>query len=241
MQIFDNNFEDFDKLNEIALDEGAILLINKPLTWTSFDVVNKVRYTTKVKKVGHAGTLDPLATGLIILALGKATKQIDNLVLLNKVYKAIFRLGATTQSFDSEFPEENVKPTYNINISQIVNLINEKFTGEISQIPPQFSAKKIKGKRAYLSAREGKEVVLAPVTLTINKFEVTNYNEPFLESIIDCSKGTYIRALARDIGEELGVGGYMCNLVRESIGEYKLENAFDLDEFIERVNNDKSI
>lgn len=241
MQIFDNGFEDFKNLNKIALEEGAILLINKPLTWTSFDVVNKIRYITKVKKVGHAGTLDPLATGLIILALGKATKQIDNLVLLNKVYKAIFRLGATTQSYDSEFPEENIKPTHTIKLSQIEKLIVEKFTGEITQTPPQFSAKKIKGKRAYLSAREGKEVILAPVTLTINKFEVTNYNEPFLESIIDCSKGTYIRALARDIGEELGVGGYMCNLVRESIGEYKLENAFELDEFIEKVNYDKSI
>lgn len=241
MIVIDSNFEDIDKLNEIALDEGALLLINKPLSWTSFDVVNKVRYVTKVKKVGHAGTLDPLATGLILLGLGKGTKKIDQLILLNKVYKAIFRLGATTQSYDSEFPEENIKQIRNIDLNKIQNLINEKFTGEISQIPPQFSAKKVKGKRAYLSAREGKEVELAPVNLTINKFEVIRYQEPFLESIIDCSKGTYIRAIARDLGEELGCGGYMCNLVRESIGEYKLEDAFELTEFIDRVSNDKSI
>lgn len=241
MKIFDNQIQDLSNFNEIASEEGCLVLINKPIEWTSFDVVNKLRYATKVKKVGHAGTLDPLATGLVLIAFGKATKQINDLVLLNKVYKAIFRLGATTLSDDSEYPEENLKSLRGINIGIIKNIIATKFIGEIEQLPPQFSAKKVKGKRAYKSAREGKEVELAPVTLTINKYEVLNYLEPFLEVLIDCSKGTYIRSLARDLGKELDCGGYMSALTRISVGEFELEKAFQLNDFIKLINNDKSI
>lgn len=241
MKIIDNQADELSNFAEIANDEGCIVLIDKPIEWTSFDVVNKLRYASKVKKVGHAGTLDPLATGLVLIAFGKATKQINDLVLLNKVYKAIFRLGATTLSDDSEYPEENLKPLKSINIELIENIIKDNFLGEIQQMPPQFSAKKVKGKRAYKSAREGKEVELAPVNLKINKFDILNYQEPFLEVLIDCSKGTYIRALARDLGQKLDCGGYMSGLIRTSIGEFKLDKAFQIDEFIEKLNNDSSI
>ncbi len=235
MLILNNCFSNFNELTEIANNEGFVLLVNKPITWSSFDVVNKLRFATKIKKVGHAGTLDPLATGLMLIAFGKATKKIDSLVLLNKKYKAIFKLGATTKSDDSEYPEENIKNASNIDQLLIKNTINSNFIGKITQMPPNFSAKKIKGKRAYKIAREGKEVELAPVELTINQFEIINYDNPFVEVLIDCSKGTYIRSLARDLGEKLHCGAYMSNLVRTEIGEYRLDDAFELNDFIDKL------
>lgn len=238
MLILNNNFNDFGDLNEIAINEGFILLIDKPITWSSFDVVNKLRFATKILKVGHAGTLDPLATGLMIVAFGKATKKIDSLVLLSKKYKAVFRLGATTQSDDSEYPEENISDVNHIDLQQIQTSIQNNFLGTISQMPPNFSAKKVNGKRAYKFAREGKSVELSPVELTINQYDVLSYNQPFLEVLIDCSKGTYIRSLARDLGKQLGCGAYMSSLIRTEIGEYKLEDAFELNEFIKIINND---
>lgn len=242
MQIVDKNFQNFDKFLEISNEEGTFALINKPKTWTSFNVVNKLRFATKVKKVGHAGTLDPLAEGLVLIAFGKkATKEINNLVLLKKRYKAEFKLGATTKSYDSEFEEENLKDTSEVNLELIKELISNKFINEISQLPPIFSAKKINGTRAYNLARKEKEVKLNPVSVFIHNFDIISYNNPLLEVDIECSKGTYIRSIARDLGDELNCGGYMTKLLRTSIGDYKLENALSIDEFISRINYDKSL
>ena len=196
----------------------------------------------KVKKVGHAGTLDPLAEGLVLVAFGKkATKEINNLILLKKRYLAQFKLGATTKSYDSEFEEENIKDTSAVNLKIIQELIANNFIGEISQMPPDFSAKKINGTRAYNLARKEKEVKLNPVSVFIHNFDVISYDNPFVNVDIECSKGTYIRAIARDLGDELSCGGYMTKLLRTSIGDYKLENALSIDEFIGKINYDKSI
>lgn len=241
MIIVNNTFSDFEKFTELSNEEGLLALINKPKTWTSFDVVNKLRYTSKIKKVGHAGTLDPLAEGLVLIAFGKATKKINDLILLNKNYLAEFKLGATTKSYDSEFEEENILDSSKIDLETIKNEIKNNFLGEIEQIPPVFSAKKVNGKRAYKLARNEKEVKLQAVSVFIHNFEVINFENPYLELNIDCSKGTYIRALARDLGEKLGVGAYMSDLKRTSIGEFKLEDALSIEEFISEFNYDKSL
>lgn len=241
MIIVNNTFSDFEKFTELSNEEGLLALINKPKTWTSFDVVNKLRYTSKVKKVGHAGTLDPLAEGLVLIAFGKATKKINDLILLNKNYLAEFKLGATSKSYDSEFEEENIQDSSKIDLETIKNEIENNFLGEIEQIPPVFSAKKVNGKRAYKLARNEKEVKLQAVSVFIHNFEVINFENPYLKLNIDCSKGTYIRALARDLGEKLGVGAYMSDLKRTSIGDFKLEDALSIEEFISEFNYDKSL
>lgn len=211
--------------------EGEVLLFNKPKTWSSFDVVKKVRGLIKVKKVGHAGTLDPLATGLLILCTGRKTKTISGIQGQEKEYIVEFRLGATTPTDDAEMEPENLKDTSHLTREMLETSI-DKFRGEIEQIPPQFSAVKVKGKRAYKSARAGKEVKLDPRKVTIYEFTLLDFQAPDRASArIRCSKGTYIRSLVRDIGADLGVGGYMTDLVRTRIGEYSLENAWEIDEF----------
>ena len=241
MQIVDSKFTDFDKFVEISNEEGILALINKPKTWTSFDVVNKLRYASKVKKVGHAGTLDPLAEGLVLIAFGKATKQINDLILLKKRYIAEFKLGAITKSYDSEYEEEEIKSINNIHIQNVNETINNNFIGKINQIPPVFSAKKVNGKRAYKLARNEKEIELQAVEVEIFKYELLNFELPYLSFDIECSKGTYIRALARDLGEKLECGSYMSKLNRVSIGEFSLDFALSIDEFINKLNYDKSI
>ena len=211
--------------------EGEVLLFNKPKSWTSFDVVKKVRGLIKVKKVGHAGTLDPLATGLLILCTGRKTKTISGIQGQEKEYIVDFRLGATTPTDDAEMEPENHKDTSHLN-QEMLEASIAKFKGEIEQVPPQFSAVKVKGKRAYKAARAGQQVKLDSRRVTIYEFSLLAYQAPDCATArIRCSKGTYIRSLVRDIGLDLGVGGYMTNLVRTRIGEFNLENAWEIDEF----------
>lgn len=220
---------------------GEVLLFDKDLDWTSFDLVQRVRNTLcrkmeiKKMKVGHAGTLDPLATGLMILCTGKFTKRIEYFQTQEKEYTATLKLGATTPSFDLESEEDSEK-----DISHVTeNLIKEaikKFQGEIDQIPPIFSAVKIKGKRAFHYARNGEEVKLQSRKIVIRNIKVESIDLPFLKLRVECSKGTYIRSLARDIGEELKCGAYLTKLRRTKIGEFKVEDALSIDFFLENLN-----
>ncbi|MDH5596762.1 MAG: tRNA pseudouridine(55) synthase TruB [Candidatus Peregrinibacteria bacterium] len=202
----------------------GLLLIDKPSGWTSFDVVAKIRNKLGVKKVGHSGTLDPMATGLLILCVGKATKQIQEMIGFDKEYIAEITLGATTNTDDAEGEIKKSDISKLINLDDIETVL-EKFRGEIEQVPPQFSAKKIKGQRAYAMARKGQEVKLEPVKITIHELELLNYQWPVLSIRVLSSKGTYIRALARDIGRELGCGAYLSALERTKIGPYNLSQA----------------
>lgn len=210
-------------------DAGRILLINKPLEWTSFDVVNKLRGKLKIKKIGHAGTLDPLATGLLIICTGKMTKQIESFMGLEKEYTGTFVVGQTTPSHDLETELSEKKDISGIRAEDVAAVI-KSFTGLISQVPPVHSAIKVGGKRAYKFARKGKEVQLTPREIEIREFEITDLDLPKIQFRVVCTKGTYIRSLARDIGEALGVGAYLSQLCRTRIGEYKLENALTIDE-----------
>lgn len=212
-------------------DTGQMLLIDKPLTWTSFDVVNKLRYRLKIKKIGHAGTLDPLATGLLIICTGKMTKQIESFMGLEKEYTGTFVIGQTTPSFDLETAVTEPVGIAHITPETIAGVV-KSLTGKISQLPPAHSAIKVGGKRAYKFARQGKEIELQPRDVEVSEFEITKLNLPNVEFRIVCSKGTYIRSLARDLGEGLGVGAYLSQLCRTRIGPYKLEDAILIDDVI---------
>ncbi len=213
---------------------GEVFLIDKPLEWTSFDVVKKVRNTLKIKKVGHAGTLDPLATGLLIVCAGKMTKQIEKFMGQEKEYTGTFELGSTTESYDLEKPVIHQAETDHLSLSEVKNAM-EKFTGEIQQIPPMHSAIKVDGKRVYEAARKGKVVQIDPRPVVIKEFELVKFKNPTIHFRVVCFKGTYIRSLARDLGEELKVGAYMSSLIRTRIGDYKLEDALALPELIENI------
>ncbi|HNQ36905.1 MAG TPA: tRNA pseudouridine(55) synthase TruB [Prolixibacteraceae bacterium] len=218
--------------------EGEILLFDKPYGWTSFDLVGKVRNflsrQLKVKriKVGHAGTLDPLATGLMVLCTGKATRQVDQLQAQEKEYVATLKLGATTPSFDLETSEENQYPTAHITREKVEECLL-RFTGLITQVPPVFSAVKIDGKRAYKHARAGHDPGLKAKTVEIMEIELLDYAMPLVTLRIRCSKGTYIRALARDIGEDLQSGAYLTALRRTRSGDFYVHNAFTFEKFRE--------
>lgn len=221
-------------------EEGQTLLFNKPKTWTSFDLVKKVRNTIRIKKVGHAGTLDPLATGLMILCTGKHTKQIDALTGMNKEYIVHFRLGATTASYDAEMPEENLIDASHLTKAEIEAAM-KTFEGEIAQVPPAYSAVHVDGKRAYQLARKGKEVELKARNVTIFRFELLEFeNTQNVKAVILCSKGTYIRSLIHDLGQLLKVGGYILELERTKIGDFSLENAWELEDFITKVKAEKT-
>ena len=219
----------------IDFNEGQTICIDKPSTWSSFHVVKKIRFLTRAKKVGHAGTLDPLATGLLIICTGKHTKIINTYQGQEKEYTGCFKLGCTTASYDSEEPEENPKSIESIDLDQIKALVNEQFIGTLSQRPPIFSAVKVKGERAYAKARKGEEVIIEPKVITISEFEVVKYEAPFIHFRIVCGKGTYIRSIARDIGEALGCGAYMSELRRTRIGDFKVEDAYSIERFEEMV------
>jgi len=216
--------------------EGEILYFNKPLHWTSFDLVSKIRYkisrSFRIKKikVGHAGTLDPLATGVMIICTGKATKKIEEIQYRNKEYIATLRLGATTPSFDLETPIDETFETNHITKEMIVDVLKQ-FTGSIEQVPPAFSACKIEGNRAYLLARKGMEVNLKAKQLIIDEIELLSFHENLLTIRIVCSKGTYIRALARDIGRSLQSGAHLIALQRTRIGDITLEQCLSIEEF----------
>ncbi|MBN8578309.1 MAG: tRNA pseudouridine(55) synthase TruB [Cytophagales bacterium] len=206
-----------------------VLLVNKPLRWTSFDVVNKLRGKLKIKKIGHAGTLDPLATGLLIICTGKMTKQIDSYQAQEKEYTGKFVIGKETASHDLETSVEDKADVAHISVDQI-HAAAKKFTGTLQQIPPQHSAIKIDGKRAYKLARKGKDIELKPREVTVATFEITAIEIPVVAFRIVCSKGTYIRSIARDFGNELGVGAYLAELCRTRIGTFKLADALELEQ-----------
>jgi tRNA pseudouridine55 synthase len=220
---------DFDFIN------GELLLIDKPFEWTSFDAVNKIRRLIsrrlgKKLKVGHAGTLDPKATGLLLICTGTMTKQINDLVGLDKEYTGTFFIGATTPSYDTETQINQEFSISHLNAGIILDA-TQQFTGTIQQVPPQFSAKLVDGKRAYLSARQNKEVKIEPVTITISAFEITSVDLPEVSFRVVCTKGTYVRALARDFGEALGAGAYLSSLRRTRIGSYHVGDAISIDQF----------
>ena len=214
--------------------EGAVICVNKPYGWTSFAVVNKVRYFVcrkqgvKKLKVGHAGTLDPLATGVMILCTGRATKRIEEFQSHTKEYVATLRLGATTPSFDLEKEIDATYPTAHIT-RELVETVLKQFVGAIEQVPPAFSACKVDGKRAYDLARRGHEVELKPKTLVIDEIELLDYAMPDIKIRVVCSKGTYIRALARDIGLALDSGAHLVALERTRVGDVRLADCLPLD------------
>jgi tRNA pseudouridine55 synthase len=215
---------------------GQVLLIDKPVNWTSFNVVSRIRRLTKVKKVGHAGTLDPLATGLLIVCTGKKTKEISEYQAQRKKYTGIITLGKTSPSMDlASEVTESVLPD-NLSEGKILSARN-KFLGNIEQIPPMFSALKHNGKRLYKIAREGKEVERASRQVEIFSFDITKIDLPDIHFEIACSKGTYIRVIADDFGKELGCGSILSLLRRTEIGDYKVDDAFNLDEFTAEFND----
>lgn len=218
--------------------EGEVLYFNKPLTWTSFNLVARVRYNLvrklKIKKlkVGHAGTLDPLATGVMIICTGKATKRIEEFQYQTKEYIATIKLGATTPSFDLEKEIDATYATEHIT-RELVEEVLKKFIGSIEQVPPAFSACKIDGERAYELARKGKEVELKPKLLVIDEIELLECNLPEIKIRVVCSKGTYIRALARDIGLALNSGAHLTGLIRTRVGDIRLEHCLEIEDFLD--------
>lgn len=231
----DRSIEGYD------FQKGEVLLFDKELDWTSFDLVRKLRNilykVTGIKKikVGHAGTLDPKATGLMIICTGKETKNIDSYQAKEKEYIATIKLGATTPSFDLESAEDSTFPTDHITLELLEKTLTG-FTGENDQVPPLFSAVKIEGKRAYLHARAGSDMVLQAKKITIYELEVLNFSKEEIVLRIVCSKGTYVRSLARDLGIALGSGAYLVGLCRTRIGEMKLEDAWNLENFMEKIH-----
>ena len=217
-------------------EEGQVLLINKPLRWTSFDVIKKIRNLIRIKKVGHAGTLDPLATGLLIVCTGKFTKKINEYMAQEKEYTGTFTLGATTATYDLESEPVNFKSFENISEQQIKNAAIQ-FIGEISQVPPAHSAIKQDGKRVYELARQGKDVIMQPRKIIIKEFEITNIRLPFVHFKVVCSTGTYIRSLAFDFGNVLGCGAYLSSLCRTRIGDFSLDEAMSIEMFEEKIKN----
>tara|TARA_B100001564_G_scaffold262402_1_gene224080 strand:+ start:794 stop:1486 length:693 start_codon:yes stop_codon:yes gene_type:complete len=227
-------------MTKIPFIEGAILLVDKPLTWTSFDVVKKIRYeiinhfNIKKIKVGHAGTLDPLATGLIVLCTGKKTKTINELIIDSKHYEGEIRLGATTPSFDLEtdIDQNFLIPAIDI---ETLKSIEEKFTGQINQLPPLFSAKRIKGRRAYEYARKNEFIELKPNLISIYELKLKILNKNTLGFSCHCSKGTYMRSLARDIGSSLNSGGHLISLRRIKSGKFKIEMSKSVEDWIDII------
>ncbi len=219
--------------------EGKVLLIDKPLKWTSFDMVKKVRWLTKIMKVGHAGTLDPLATGLLIICTGKYTKQINDYMGMPKEYTGSMVLGATTASYDLEQEPENFKSIKDIEaITELaIQEATKQFIGTILQMPPQHSAIKKDGKRLYESARQGIEVKVDPRQITIQEFEIIKIDLPNIEFRVLCSTGTYIRSLVHDFGQALGVGAYMSGLRRTKIGTFNVEDAMQWEDLEQAIKD----
>lgn len=220
---------------EFHFEQGEIININKPSGWTSFDVVKKIRNLARVKKVGHAGTLDPFATGVLVVCTGKATKKINEFVDASKEYVGEVFLGAETDSYDvtGKIVAEN-KTVPAPNHEQVEKAL-DGFRGEISQIPPMFSALKVDGKRLYKYAREGKEIDRKARKVTVHSLQILNYDFPLLQLKISCSKGTYIRSIAYDLGRVLGTGGYLKSLIRTRVGEFSVNEAWQLDDFVAHV------
>ena len=224
----------------INIKEGELILIDKELNWTSFDVVNKIRYAIKKKfdikkiKVGHAGTLDPLATGLLIICCGKMTKSIDNFSAMNKTYSGKVTIGSTTPSYDLETKPNVHYPIDHIDEKLILKTA-KKFIGKIFQTPPMFSAIKKDGVRLYNLARQGKEIKIDKREVSIDSFEITSFNLPEISFNVTCSKGTYIRSLAHDFGKELKSGAHLSELRRIKIGDYSVKDSVKVMDFIREI------
>jgi tRNA pseudouridine55 synthase len=218
-------------MEELNFEEGVVLLIDKPYTWTSFDAVRKIRNSIRIKKIGHAGTLDPLATGLLIMCTGKFTKQIDKIQNANKEYLCEMTIGKTTPSFDletevdAEFPFEHVTKDLFLKTA-------EAFTGDIAQVPPMFSALKVDGQRLYKLARKGETIALKSRDITIHSIELLVFDAPVISFRVTCSKGTYIRSLVRDMALAMDTGAYMSALRRTKIGDYDVNDAILIEDFV---------
>jgi tRNA pseudouridine55 synthase len=213
-----------------SFEAGKVLLIDKPLQWTSFAVVRKLRNIIRIKKIGHAGTLDPLATGLLIVCTGKFTKRINEYMAREKEYTGTITLGAVTPTYDLESEPENFSSIQSISLAKIQEAALQ-LTGPILQIPPAHSAIKVNGKRVYELARQGKEVKLEPRPVTIYGFEILSYQDGVVQFLVRCSTGTYIRSLANDLGKILGCGGYLSSLRRTKIGEFSVDDAQTMEAF----------
>lgn len=222
------------------IEGGYIFLIDKELHWTSFDVVNKIRYAMKVKKVGHAGTLDPLASGLVIVCSGKGTKRIEEFMATTKEYTGTFRLGATTPSYDLETSPDALFPTEHITEEMVKETANS-FLGPQNQIPPMFSALKVDGKKLYELARKGKETKREPRPIDILEFEITGFHLPDVDFRALVSKGTYIRSLAFDFGKALGSGGHLAALRRTKVGDFQLDKALTIPQWLEWWDGEKQL
>ena len=231
---------------ENIFGEGTFVVVDKPLGWTSFDVVNKFRWLlcrrlgVKRLKVGHAGTLDPLATGVVVLCTGRFTKRIEEVQKLPKVYTATLKLGATTPSFDMESEEDATFSTEHITREK-VEAVLKQYEGLIPQVPPIFSAVKVAGSRAYELARKGEGVELQAKEVRIDRIELLEYSLPFIQIRVECGKGTYIRALARDIGASLGCGAYLTALRRESVGAFRASEGIGVEQMEEYIEERMSM
>lgn len=223
-----------------TFEEGKVILIDKPLRWTSFDVVRKIRNLIRIKKVGHAGTLDPLATGLLIICTGKFTKKINEYMAQEKEYTGTFTLGATTASYDLEQEPVNFKP-YDHLTEEEIRSATTSFMGEIMQVPPAHSAIQINGKRVYELARQGKEVIIEPRKVMVSEFEIVKVDLPLVYFRIVCGTGTYIRSIAHDFGNALDCGAHLSNLRRTRIGKFDVEDAMSMETFEEEVARLKNL
>ncbi len=217
---------------EAHVREACVVLINKPENWTSFDVVNKIRRALKIKKVGHAGTLDPFATGLLIVGLGKGTRALQEFMNLEKEYRALIKLGVETDTYDVTGKLVREQSVEHLTITDVERVVSE-MQGEILQTPPMFSAKKVNGVPLYKLARKGKTVERKPQKVTVFRANILDWQPPLLEMELKVSKGTYIRSYAHDLGKKLGVGGCLQKLERTAIGDFTVQQSFELDAFIE--------
>jgi tRNA pseudouridine55 synthase len=232
----------YDKKEQLWNDEfreGKVLLMDKPLEWTSFDVVKKIRIQTGISKVGHAGTLDPLATGLLIVCTGKYTKKINEYMAAEKEYTGTFTLGYTTPTYDLESEPIYHGPYQHLKLDDLL-YATQSFKGEIMQVPPAFSAIKQGGKPAYILARKGKEVKMEPRKITISEFDIVSIEENIVSFRVICSTGTYIRSLAYDFGNALGCGAYLSSLRRTRIGEFHADKAMGINDFVEQIQKIKA-
>ena len=225
---------EIDPVIRQGFEEGKLLLIDKPLHWTSFDIIRKLRALLRIRKIGHAGTLDPLATGLLIVCTGKFTKRINEYMADEKQYTGQFTLGAVTATFDMEGEPEQQKD-YSYVTDELLNVAAKKFIGEIGQLPPVYSAIKKDGVRLYKMARRGEDIELQPRKVIINNFEITKVDLPIVEFKVVCSTGTYIRSLANDFGIALGCGAYLSKLCRTRIGTLVLEDAQTIEQFVQSL------
>jgi tRNA pseudouridine55 synthase len=221
-------------ITQQQLLEGRVFLVNKPLHWTSFDAVRKIRNTAKIKKVGHAGTLDPLATGVLIVCTGKHTKKLNEFMGMEKEYTGTITLGATTPTYDLESEPENQQDYLFVDLALIEKNL-PAFTGDILQVPPNFSAIKVNGKVAYQRARKGEDFVLKARPVAIRSFTITKTELPLLHFKIICTTGTYIRSMANDFGAALGCGGYLSSLCRTRIGEFTIEQCDPIEKIVEEI------